>query len=365
MAAAGVPTLAGVRLRSPVQAAAGAYRDLSPAAYRRITLVTLVSLVAIMVTGAAVRLTDSGMGCSTWPSCEPDSFTPHSASDLNGMVEFVNRLITGAVMLFTLVAVVGAHRMRASDRGSRQDLWRWSLGLPVWVLGNAVVGGLVVVLHLDPVSVIGHFLVSLGAVWNAVVLHQRAAERPEVVAGGPGDPGDSDDPGSGDPGGPAVASTARRPLAVGTVVSACRLLVVAAALVIVSGTIVTGSGPHAGDAEADRLDFVVGEVARLHGVAMVLFLVLTLSVLWMARRGDAAPSVERRLRELLVVLVAQAAVGYTQYFTGVPAFLVGVHVLGAALVWVAVVRVVLALSEPATSAGSVAPARPAVVSAPA
>ena len=346
MAAAGVPTLAGVRLRSPVQAAAGAYRELSPAAYRRITLVTLASLVAIMVTGAAVRLTDSGMGCSTWPSCEPDSFTPHSASDLNGMVEFVNRLITGVVMLFTLVAVVGAHRMRAEDRGSRQDLWRWSLGLPVWVLGNAVVGGLVVILHLDPVSVIGHFLVSLGAVWNAVVLHQRAAERPEVGADG-------------------VASTARRPLAVGTVVSACRLLVAAAALVIVSGTIVTGSGPHAGDAEADRLDFVVGEVARLHGIAMVLFLALTLAVLWMARRGDAAPSVSQRLLELLVVLVAQAAVGYTQYFTGVPAFLVGVHVLGAALVWVAVVRVVLALSEPAGAAVPAAAGRPAVVSAPA
>lgn len=326
-----VPTLAGVRLRSLVQAAAGRYRDLTPAAYRRITLVTLASLVAIMVTGASVRLTDSGLGCSTWPSCEPDSFTPHSASDLNGMVEFVNRLITGVVMLFTVVAVIGARRMREADRGSRHDLYRWSLGLPVWVLGNAVVGGLVVILHLDPVSVIGHFLVSLGAVWNAVVLHQRAGETPA-------------------PGADGSASTARRPLAVGTVVTACRLLAVAAALVIVSGTIVTGSGPHAGDERADRLDFVVGDVARLHGIAVVLFLTLTLAVLWMVRRGDGAPSVERRLVELLVVIVAQAAVGYTQYFTGVPALLVGVHVLGAALVWTATVRVLLSLSEPVGAA---------------
>jgi cytochrome c oxidase assembly protein subunit 15 len=110
---------------------------------------------------------------------------------------------------------------------------------------------------------------------------------------------------------------------------------------------VTGSGPHAGDDRADRLDYVVGDVARLHGIGMVLFLALTIAVLWMARRGDAAPTVERRLVELLVVLVVQAAVGYTQYFTGVPALLVGVHVLGAALVWTAVVRVYLSLSEPA------------------
>jgi cytochrome c oxidase assembly protein subunit 15 len=285
--------------------------------YRRITLVTLASLVAIMVTGAAVRLTDSGLGCSSWPSCEPGRLTPHSASDFHGMVEYVNRLITAVVMLFSVVAVLGARRLRSSL--GRSDLYRWSLGLPVWVLGNAVVGGLVVILDLAPVSVIGHFIVSLGAVWNAVVLHWRAGE-PEA--------------------------SSRRPLAVGTVVTACRLLLVAAGLVIVTGTVVTGSGPHAGDSRADRLDFVVGDVARLHGIAMILFLGLTLAVIWMARRGDAAPSVSSRLVELLVVLVCQAGVGYTQYFTGVPAVLVGVHVLGAALVWTAVVRVYLSVSEP-------------------
>jgi len=309
-----------VLTRALTAVAAGArrrYQALTPAAYRRITLITLASLVAIMVTGASVRLTDSGLGCSTWPSCEPDSFTPHSASDLNGMVEFVNRLITGVVMLFTLVAVVGARRFR----DERPELFRWSLGLPVWVLGNAVVGGMVVILHLDPLSVIGHFLVSLGAVWNAVVLHERAGE-------------------AANPGG------VRRPQALPTVVTATRLLLVAAALVIVSGTIVTGSGPHAGDSRADRLDFVVGDVARLHGIAVILFLGLTLAILVMAGRGDAAPLLGRRLRDLLIVLVAQAGVGYTQYFTGVPAVLVGIHVLGAALVWVAVVRVQLALSAP-------------------
>ncbi|HKX70199.1 MAG TPA: COX15/CtaA family protein, partial [Acidimicrobiales bacterium] len=153
--------------------------ELSPTVYRRIVLAMLVSLVFIMVTGAAVRLTGSGLGCSTWPSCEPDSFTPRSASDTHGMVEWVNRLITGAVSLFTVAAVVGA-RLRRPYRG---DLFRWSLGLPAWVFANALVGALVVWLHLSPASVIGHFVLSLGAVWNAVVLYERAAEEPAPGAG--------------------------------------------------------------------------------------------------------------------------------------------------------------------------------------
>jgi heme a synthase len=292
--------------------------QLSPRAYRYLVAATLASLVFIMVTGAAVRLTDSGLGCSTWPSCEPDSLTPRSASDTHGMIEWVNRLITGGVGVFTLAAVVGA-RLR---RPYRDDLFRWSLGLPAWVFANALVGALVVWLHLSPVSVIGHFVLSLAAVWNAVVLYERAAEEPA-------------------PGGE------RRVLATGSVVAACRLLLVAAGLVIVTGTLVTGSGPHAGDERADRLDLVVGDVVRIHGAAMVLFLGLTLAVLWMARNGDAAPAVADRLRQLLVVLVAQAGIGYWQYFTGVPALLVGFHVFGAALVWIAVLRVWFSLSAPA------------------
>ncbi|MGH9111415.1 MAG: COX15/CtaA family protein, partial [Acidimicrobiales bacterium] len=179
--------------------------ELSPTAYRRIVLATLASLVFIMVTGAAVRLTGSGLGCSTWPSCEPDSFTPRSASDTHGMVEWVNRLITGAVSLFTVAAVVGA-RLR---RPYRDDLFRWSLGLPAWVFANALVGALVVWLHLSPVSVIGHFVLSLGAVWNAVVLYERAGEGPTLGTGGE-----------------------RRPTATSGLVSAGRALLVAAGLVI-------------------------------------------------------------------------------------------------------------------------------------
>jgi heme a synthase len=294
--------------------------ELSPRAYRYIVAATLASLVFIMVTGAAVRLTDSGLGCSTWPSCEPDSFTPRSAADTHGMVEWVNRLITGAVGLFTLAAVVGAR----ARRPYRDDLFRWSLGLPAWVFANALVGALVVWLHLSPASVIGHFVLSLAAVWNAVVLYERAAEEP-------------------------APDGTRRALATGTVVTACRLLLVSAGLVIITGTLVTGSGPHAGDERADRLDLAVDDVVRIHGAAMILFLGLTLATLWMAHDGDAAPRVAARLRQLFVVLVAQAGIGYWQYFTDVPALLVGFHVFGAALVWIAVLRVWFSLSEPAAA----------------
>ncbi len=303
---------------------------ISPALYRRIVLVTLASLVFIMVTGAAVRLTGSGLGCSTWPQCEPDSLTPRSASDTHGMIEFVNRLITLVVMVFTLAAVIGARKRRPYSR----ELFRWSLSLPAWVLGNAIVGLLVVVLHLSPISVIGHFLLSLGALWSALVILEKCTQ-PHA-------------PATGTDGAPSVAPGVvlrRHELAVPTFRRAADWLMVSAGLVLVTGTIVTGSGPHAGDGEADRLPFIVGDVARLHGVGVLLFIGLTLAMLWMARRGDAAASVERRLRALLVVMVLQAAVGYTQYFTGVPAFLVGVHVLGAASVWIAVLRVRLGLSE--------------------
>src|SRR5262245_53428013 len=160
-----------------------------------------------MVTGAAVRLTQSGLGCPTWPSCEADSFTPRSASDTHGMVEWANRLITALVMVFTLAAVVGA-RWR---RPYRRDLFLLALGLPAWVFANALVGALVVVLDLSPVSVIGHFLLSLGAVANATVLYERAAHGPAAT----------DTP-----------AAERRWRATPPVVAACRLLLVAASLVI-------------------------------------------------------------------------------------------------------------------------------------
>jgi heme a synthase len=321
---------------------------LSPTAYRRVVIVALAALVLITVTGAAVRLTGSGLGCPTWPSCEPDSFTPHTASDTHGMIEWINRQITGLVAVPTLAAVVGARRRRPY----RRDLFRTSLGLPAWVAANAVVGAMVVELDLSPVSVIAHFLLSLGAIGNAVVLLARASVDDAVAPGaGPG----------------PAAAVRRRRQGTPTVVSLCRLLLVAAGLVLVTGTLVTGSGPHAGDDRADRLPLDVHEVVRFHGIAMVLFLTLTLVIVRLAARGDAAPEVGRRLHVLLVVLVGQAAIGYWQYFAGVPALLVGFHVFGATLVWIAVLQVWLGLTvwEPAPVPDVEAAAAGPVTAAPA
>jgi cytochrome c oxidase assembly protein subunit 15 len=291
-------------------------------------LVTLVSLVVITVIGAGVRLTGSGLGCSTWPRCEPDSFTPRSASDGHAMVEFANRMLNAVVGLLSVATVVGA--LRRTPR--RPDLVRWAWGVFAWVASNGIVGAFVVWFHLSPVSVIAHFALALGAIWNALVLLQRAGE-------------------------PDGAGERRRAEATERFVTATRILLVAAAAVLATGTLVTGSGPHAGDERADRLSLEVGTVARVHGLTMVAFLAVTVVLIRLAHRGDAGPRVAHRLHQLLVVLVAQAAIGYWQYLTGIPALLVAFHVLGATLVWIAVLRVWLALHTVGPPAG---PDQPAV-----
>ena len=305
---------------------------LSPAAFRTLVLVTLVALVVITVVGAGVRLTESGLGCSTWPRCEPDSFTPRSASDGHAMVEFANRMLNAVVGLLSVATVVGA--LRRDPR--RVDLVRWSWGVFAWVASNGIVGAFVVWFHLSPVSVIAHFALALGAIWNALVLLQRAGE---------------DD----------AARDRRRVDATDRFVTATKVLLVAALAVLATGTLVTGSGPHAGDERADRLALEVGTVARVHGLTMIAFLAVTLGLIRMAHRGEAGPGVAQRLRELLVVLVAQAAIGYWQYLTGIPALLVAFHVLGATLVWIGVLRVWLSLhaaTVPATPGTSPAAPRP-------
>lgn len=309
---------------------------LSPPAYRRLALATLVALVLVSVVGAGVRLTGSGLGCSTWPACEPDSFTPRSASDGHAMIEFVNRLVNAAVGLLAIAAVVGARRREAR----RPDLVRWSQAVLAWVLANGLVGAVVVWLHLSPVSVIAHFALALGAIWSALVLHQRAARHD--AAGAP-----------------------RRLAATAPFVNATRALVVAAGVVLLTGTVVTGTGPHAGDERADRLALEIGTVVRAHGVSMLVFLALTVAVVRMAHRGDAAPAVVQRSHELLVLLVAQAALGYWQYFTGVPALLVAFHVFGALMVWIAVLRLSLSLrTEPERSETTAPAATPVTAGAP-
>jgi len=284
---------------------------LSPTAYRRITLLALVALAVIVVTGAAVRLTGSGLGCPRWPNCDPGHLAPHGSTGYHGEVEFSNRVFTGLVSVSVILAVLGSF-VRVPRR---RDLTWLSFGLVLGVLGQIVLGGLTVIFELSPPWVIGHFLLSIALVANAVVLHVRAG-RPDGVL---------------------------RPVVAPEVRAMGRILVAFTALVLVTGTIVTGAGPHGGDESVKRLDFFVPDVARVHGVAENLLLVTLLVTLWLLARTAAPRAVRRDATVFLAVLVAQATVGYTQYFTGVPVLLVGVHIVGAVCVWVAALRVLLGM----------------------
>lgn len=289
---------------------------LTPGAYRRVTLVAAVLVAVIIVTGGAVRLTQSGLGCPAWPNCSTGRLTPRAASDSHAMVEFVNRVFTLLVSLAVAAAVLGSF----ARVPRRRDLTWLSVGLVLGVVGQIVLGGITVLTDLNPVAVMSHFLLSIAVLGDAVVLHVRA----------------------GCPDGASLGPAVRPP-----VLRMGWLLVAVAAVVVVTGTVVTNTGPHAGDRRAHRFDLYLPSVARVHGSSVMVFLGLVLLTLWLATRdGVVSPRMARRLTALLAVLVAQAGVGYWQYFTGVPPLLVGVHIAGATAVWSATLAVLLGCYQP-------------------
>ncbi len=293
-------------------------RGLSPDTYRRICGLALFLLAGIVVTGAAVRLTGSGLGCSDWPTCEQDQFVPEAG--FHGWVEFGNRLITGLVSVAVIAAVLGS--MARNPR--RGDLLGWSWGLVAGVIGQVVLGGIVVLSHLNPWLVLGHFALSMVLVWNAVVLHHRAGDHARVA--------------------PTVLPAVRRRTRALTAV-----LTGLAVVVLSTGTLVTGTGPHAGshDDPIARLPFSIREVARVHGTAVVVVLLVVVALVVHARREPSGDPLARAVRWLVGVVIAQAAIGWTQYFTGVPAVLVGLHVAGATTFWMVVVKLrLLATAAP-------------------
>jgi cytochrome c oxidase assembly protein subunit 15 len=286
---------------------------LTPRAYQQVTLAALVALAFIVVTGAAVRLTSSGLGCPNWPTCDRGRVV--APLEYHAMVEFVNRTVTGLVSVAVIVAVLGS----LARRPRRADLTWLSCGLVAGVVGQIVLGGLVVLFHLYPPLVMGHFVVSMLLLLDAVLLHHRAG---------------SPDDGRWQP------VVGRDHVLLG------RVLAAAAAVAIFLGTVVTGAGPHAGSHDGqlvERLPFAIKDVARLHSVSVLLLVAVTLFLGRSLRLASAPAGLLRRVEVLLAVLLAQAAVGYAQYFTGVPAFLVAIHVAGAVAVWVASLRVLLGM----------------------
>ncbi len=277
----------------------------------KLTLASLGSLALIIVTGAAVRLTDSGLGCTDWPNCEQDQFV--APLEFHAWVEFGNRLLTGVVAVAVIATVWGAYRRTPR----RADLVLLSWGLVAGVVAQILVGAVVVKTHLVPAAVSTHFLLSVALVWDAVLLLKRASE----------------------PEGPL------RRLVESTVLGLSRAMLVVLVAALFLGTLVTGSGPHSGDpGEVDRLTFDIGEITRVHGISVIVLVALTLGAVSTAWRTGASPAVLRRGWVLLGALLLQAGIGYVQYFNGVPALLVGAHVAGATIVFVAALWFHLGLS---------------------
>jgi heme a synthase len=316
-------------------------RRLSPATYRRVTLLAVWALGFIIVTGGAVRVTGSGLGCPDWPTCA--SHRVVAPWQYHAMVEFGNRIVTGLVCIGVALAVLGS-RVRVPRR---RDLSQLSWGLVAGVIGQIVLGGEAVKHQLAPPFVMGHFLLSMLLLWDAVVLHHRASQ-PDGVVGADGQARVT---------GPARLLVAHEQMLMS------RLVVLAAGLVIVLGTVVTSSGPHGGDPKAKRLPYALHDVARLHGSAVMLLLGLSVVTLWSMVRSRVPVLVIRRGETLLVVLVAQGLLGYLQYFTGVPAALVAVHIGLAATVWAVTIRFYLGLTmrpEAAHTRGPAARSKPAL-----
>ena len=315
------------------------------ATYARLTRFALWSLTVIVVSGSAVRLTGSGLGCEDWPTCETGSLI--APLEFHAQVEFLNRLFTGVVAAAVIGAVLGSLRRKPREMAL---LW-WSLGLVAGVVAQVLLGALLVWTHLDPRFVMGHFLLSMVLLWNAVVLDIKA-RRDVLSVGGAADvvvEGGAADVVVEDGAADVVVNS-------GAINTATRWMIravfVVAMGVIVTGTLVTVSGPHAGDDIAERLPLLVREVTRIHSIVAIGLLALVAAT-WirvrrrLSERGDTmrfgldmlkAGGIEGRLAGVAVLLIAQGTLGYTQYFTGVPVVLVGIHVLLASILWIQIVR---------------------------
>lgn len=281
----------------------------SPAVATRAFKWALLALCLVVVTGAAVRLTGSGLGCSTWPTCHGHHLTPPWR--YQSLVEFGNRMVAVVVSVATGVALLAA----LFRRPRRKDLVMLAGGTFTGVLAQAVLGGLTVIFRLAPGWVMAHFLLSMVVIAVGALLVVRDRQ-PEGV---------------------------RVPRVGREVLMVSRLMVGLAAVVLGLGTVVTGAGPHAGSAGVSRLPISPRSAAELHSTVVMLLVGVTLATLLLTRPFSAPPDIERNARTLLLVMVAQGVIGYTQYFTGVPAALVEVHVLGAVLVWLSVLRFHLSL----------------------
>jgi heme a synthase len=274
----------------------------SPVTLRRLALVSLIANIGIVVTGGAVRLTRSGLGCPTWPKCDDGSYVPTAAMGINGKIEFTNRTLTFVVGVLAVACVIVAWMQARTARRDKQLFWAVAvlLGIPL----QAVIGGIVVLADLNPWLVGLHFLASMAVIAAAYQLWVWTRE--------------------------PVAAASTHPM----IRSLVWVIVGVTALVLAVGTVVTGSGPHAGDEKAKRTGLDPTMIAQLHTDLVMLLIGLSLAA-WFALIATGAARRTANAAALLVAIeAAQALIGFVQYFTHLPIVLVGAHMLGAALVWV-------------------------------
>jgi cytochrome c oxidase assembly protein subunit 15 len=265
---------------------------------------------ALVLTGGAVRLTGSGLGCPTWPECTPGSYTPvpyQAEGQLHAWIEFGNRLLTFALLLAALIAILYVLQ------SGRKDLRALAAGQILGIFGQGVLGGITVLTDLHPLPVAGHLLLSMLLIAGASSLYSRRHE-PHV----------------------------KIPAATKTISLLSQAHITISFVVLILGTVVTGSGPHAGDEKAQRFGFDIRSVAILHADAVIFLMGLTIALLVAA---SVTNSTKKAIYIFLGISLAQGGIGYAQYLTGIPEFLVAIHLAGATIFWIAAWRIRLSVVQ--------------------
>jgi len=296
----------------------------SPAVVSRVALANAIANGVIVVTGGAVRLTGSGLGCPTWPRCTGSSLVPTRELAAHGVVEFTNRMLTFVLTVAAIAVVVVVFR------SVRRDLRKLAVLSFLGIPAQALLGGVTVLTGLNPWTVAAHFLLSMVLVAVATTLWLRSRE-----------------PGVGQP-------LLRRPF-----VLLVTGIAAVTAVVLALGTIVTGSGPHSGDPKAGRTGFDPELVSQLHADVVFLLVGLTAALLVALYAIDSPGRVRRAARDLLIVQLAQGLVGYVQYFTNLPIVLVLVHMAGAVLITAFTARLIWSVRGPASEVPLDSPAQAA------
>ena len=273
-----------------------------------LAIASLISQVGIIVSGGAVRLTKSGLGCSEWPNCMPGTMTPVPEMGIHGLIEFGNRLLTFVLIAIAVAFLASIWKMRATHRPLFVLGWVLLLGIPF----QGVIGGITVWTKLNPWVVSLHFLLSMALVILATLLVNRTAREYRGL---------------------------EVPTQDKTIGQLAWVAWIAAILAVIFGTIVTGTGPHAGDASSPRHMFDPLLVTRMHTAPVYLLIGATIILLALAAKRDAGAGFKRALYWLVAVIVVQAGIGYIQHFTGLPIILVLAHMLGSALLGIAATNV--------------------------